>query len=199
MSGYLTSNHAAVTGDHWLRRYYAVRAAFSVVWVLAALTAGMSSPLIATALLLVYPMWDALANLVDAQRNGGLRSNPTQSLNAGASTVTAVAVGIALAHDMHAVLGVFGVWAVLSGLLQLATAVRRRRIARGQWLMIISGVQSAAAGAAFLTEAASSAVPSVADIAPYAAFGAFYFAISAVWLFARAVRHKRHESRLMHQ
>ena len=57
--------------------------------------------------------------------------------------------------------------------------------------MIIRGAQSAAAGAMFLWQASTPATPSVADIAPYAAFGAFYFLVSAGWLIVSAARRRR--------
>jgi uncharacterized membrane protein HdeD (DUF308 family) len=86
---------------------------------------------------------------------------------------------------------VFGVWATLSGLLQLATGIRRRKGVGAQWPMILSGAQSALVGAMFLRQAAGPEVPSVVDIAPYAAFGAFYFLVSALWLVASDVRRRR--------
>jgi uncharacterized membrane protein HdeD (DUF308 family) len=178
-------------GNKWLKSYYFARAAFSVVWVAAAFALADSTPTIVGALLLIYPAWDAAANLVDAQRNGGLKRNPTQALNAVASGVTTGAVAIALSMGMHAVLGVFGVWATLSGLLQLATGIRRRKGAGAQWPMILSGAQSALVGAMFLKQAASPEVPTIAAIAPYAAFGAFYFLVSALWLVALDVRRRR--------
>jgi hypothetical protein len=93
---------------------------------------------------------------------------------------------MALPRGFHPVLGVIGVWAALAGLLQLATGVRRWRSAAAQWPMILSGAQSALAGAHFLQKAAdASTSPGVADVAPYAAFGALYFAISAIVLVAR--------------
>ncbi len=166
----------------WLARYYAVRGGFSLAWVAAALTVGPMSPLVAGILLVGYPTWDAVANIADAQRAGGLRRNPTQAVNALVSAVTALAVGVALTQGMHVVLAVFGAWAALAGVLQLATALRRRRQAGSQWVMVLSGAQSAAAGAMFLAKAGGQATPSVADIAPYAAFGALYFLVSAGWL-----------------
>ena len=174
--------------DRWLRSYYTLRAAISLVWVAAAVTLGPKSSMIAGALLLIYPAWDAVANLVDARQNGGLRRSPTQVFNAVVSMVTTGAVAVGLAASLNAVLGVFGVWAALSGLLQLATAVGRWKHAGAQWLMIVSGVQSAAAGAMFLHEAGAAGSPGVADIAPYAAFGAFYFLVSALWLIVAAKR-----------
>jgi uncharacterized membrane protein HdeD (DUF308 family) len=181
---------SAVGGNTWLKRYYFTRAAFSIVWVGAAIGL-VHSKTAAAALLLIYPAWDAIANLVDAQRNGGLRRNPTQTFNAAVSTVTTIAVAIALTESMNAVLSVFGVWAALSGLLQLATAVRRWKSYGAQWPMIISGVQSALAGGMFLVQANAAEPPQITAIAPYAAFGAFYFLISAVWLTVSEARRRR--------
>lgn len=58
--------------------------------------------------------------------------------------------------------------------------------------MVSSEAQSAAAGAMFLRQAGGSELPGVADIAPYAAFGAFYFLASAAWLFVATAR-RRHD------
>ncbi|KUI35544.1 DUF308 domain-containing protein [Mycobacterium sp. GA-2829] len=186
------NDRSAVTGtDRWLTRYYALRGAVSLVWVAAAVTIGTMSTPVAAVLLLIYPAWDALANTVDAHQNGGLRRNPTQAVNTAVSCVTTVAVAIALPASLNAVLGVFGLWAALSGLLQLATAVRRWKTVGAQWLMVVSGVQSAGAGALFLKQAGGPETPSVADIAPYAAFGAFYFLVSAAWLFVVVRRRVR--------
>jgi uncharacterized membrane protein HdeD (DUF308 family) len=177
--------------DTWLQRYYFTRAGFSIVWVGAALGLADGATAVVAALLLIYPAWDAVANVVDAQRNGGLRRNPTQAFNAAVSTVTTIAVAIALTHGMNAVLGVFGVWAALSGLLQLATAARRWKSHGGQWPMILSGAQSTAAGGMFLVQASSAEIPQISTIAPYAGFGAFYFLVSAIWLTVKSARRQR--------
>ncbi|MBB5712907.1 hypothetical protein [Sphingomonas xinjiangensis] len=66
-----------------------------------------------------------MANYLDASRSGGLANNKSQMLNFIVSVMTAVAVAATLSHGMHAVLQIFGVWAVLSGLFQLITGVRR--------------------------------------------------------------------------
>lgn len=180
-----------VGGDTWLKRYYFTRAAFSVAWVGAAFSFGDGPTAVVAALLLIYPAWDAVANLVDAQRNGGLRRNRTQAFNTAVSLMTTVAVAIALTHSMNAVLGVFGVWAALSGILQLATGVRRWKSVGAQWPMILSGAQSACAGAMFLITSTAPESPHITAIAPYAAFGAFYFLISAVWLAVSDARRRR--------
>lgn len=168
--------------DAWLRRYYFLRFGVSAIWVALALTLARHAPLFAALMLVAYPAWDAVANLVDAKRSGGLLQNRSQMLNVVVSIVTAAAVAAALAVGMNLVLAVFGVWAALAGVLQLATAVRRWRSHGAQWAMILSGAQSALAGGFMLKVASGPAVPSIADIAPYAAFGAFYFLVSAAWL-----------------
>jgi hypothetical protein len=172
--------------DHWLKSYYAVRALVSACWVALAFTIGRSHPPIAVALIVAYPLWDCLANYVDASRNGGLRANPTQMLNVIVSAIVTLAVVGTVSHGFHAVIAVIGAWATLSGILQLSTAVRRWRSADAQWPMILSGAQSALAGLFFVKQATdASTTLGIADVAPYAAFGAIYFAISALVLVLR--------------
>jgi uncharacterized membrane protein HdeD (DUF308 family) len=192
----LPKDRASTGANHWLRVYYLVRAVVSLVWVAAALTIGSKSAFVAGTLLLIYPAWDALANAVDARKNGGLRRNPTQAFNTAVSSVATVAVAFGLAASMNVVLAIFGVWATLAGLLQLATAARRWKHVGAQWAMILSGAQSAVVGVMFLWKAAGPTTPSAAaDIAPYAAFGAFYFLVSAVSLSVSGVRRRRLDSR----
>jgi hypothetical protein len=175
--------------ENWLKHYYAVRALFSTLWVALAFTVGRSQAAIAVSLVVAYPLWDCLANYADASRNGGLRANPTQLLNMIVSAVVTLGIVAALPHGYHPVIAVIGAWAALSGILQLSTAVRRWRSAAAQWPMILSGAQSTLAGAFFVKQAADASITlSVADVAPYAAFGALYFAISAVVLLLRGRR-----------
>ncbi|MDG2535696.1 DUF308 domain-containing protein [Sphingomonas sp. HITSZ_GF] len=168
-------------GSTGLRNYYLLRALVAAAWVAAAFAIGGTSWLAGAILLIAYPAWDALANLGDAARNGGLARNPSQALNVAVSTVTAAAVAATIT-DMKTVIGIFGAWAILAGLLQLATGVRRWKTYGAQWAMILSGAQSALAGGHFLSRALGSAVPDVRVVAPYAAFGAFYFLLSALLL-----------------
>lgn len=171
----------APRGANSLRNYYFLRAVVGAAWVAAAFLVGRTSPAVAAVLLVAYPAWDAVANLIDARAGGGLGRNPTQALNLAVSAAVALGVAV-LAGDPHAVLALFGGWAILAGLLQLATGVRRWKTARGQWVMLLSGAQSALAGGFMLTVAFGTKTPGIADVAPYAALGAFYFLLSAVWL-----------------
>ncbi|MGY0574404.1 DUF308 domain-containing protein [Bradyrhizobium sp. RDM12] len=168
--------------EQWLKQYYVLRAAFSVAWVVAAFAVAPSSPAVAGALLVLYPASDAAANFVDALRSGGLTQNRTQALNVVVSLATTIAVIVALQTSMNWVLGVFGAWAILAGLLQLGTAIRRWKSFGAQWAMVLSGGQSALAGGFFIAQALTPAVPSIANVAGYAAVGAVYFLVSAVWL-----------------
>jgi hypothetical protein len=188
MNALATSSAGSAAGDRasrqlWLKRYYAVRALFSALWVALAFTVGKADPAIGIALAILYPAWDAVANGYDARRSGGFGATPTQSTNLVISTVVTLAVAAAATRGFHAVMMVIGAWATLAGLLQLATAIRRWGRVSAQWPMILSGAQSGLAGVFFVKQALDpSRILSVADIAPYAAFGAIYFAISAAAL-----------------
>jgi hypothetical protein len=186
-----TLNISRADQDQWLKRYYYARALFSIVWVAALLTIGTKLPAVAAVLLVAYPAWDAAANWVDATSSGGLALNRTQRINVWVSGVAALAVAFALSQGMNAVLAVFGVWAIVAGLLQLSTAVRRWKTHGAQWAMILSGAQSALAGGFFVTQSRMDAVPQPTAIAGYAGVGALYFLISAVWLTVSQMRRQR--------
>ncbi|CAG9265354.1 DUF308 domain-containing protein [Paraburkholderia unamae] len=176
--------------ESWLKRYYFSRAAFSAVWVALAFSLAQHSPVSLVVLLIVYPAWDALANYIDMLRSGGATTNRTQALNVGISVMTMIAVIAALKLGAHWVLGVFGVWAILSGLLQLGTAVRRWKRFGAQWAMILSGAQSALAGAFFIVQGGVPLSAAIGRVAGYAAVGAAYFLISALWLSVGQLRIK---------
>jgi uncharacterized membrane protein HdeD (DUF308 family) len=176
--------------ESWLKQYYFVRAGFAAIWVIAALTIGQHSASASAALLICYPAWDALCNFVDSKRSGGLATNRTQLLNFIASLAVALALAVAL-PDMNKVLGIFGAWAIMSGLLQLGTGLRRWKAYGAQWAMILSGAQSALAGGFFIHQAGMPAAPTIATVAGYAGFGAFYFLVSALSLCVVAWRRQR--------
>jgi uncharacterized membrane protein HdeD (DUF308 family) len=174
----------------WLRSYYFVRALFSIAWIVAAVL-SKGQPAIMALLLVIYPAWDAIANVADARANGGLAANRSQMLNVVASTVMTAVVLIAVMQSNYAVLAVFGLWAILSGLLQLYTGVRRWRSYGAQWVMILSGAQSTLAGGFMISRSVADTMPTILDIAPYVGFGAFYFLLSALWLTVSAYRSGR--------
>lgn len=184
MPGQMNYQSRARSSNAWLKSYYFLRFAISAGWVAVAFTVAKNSPPLAAVMLVAYPAWDALANCIDAQRTGGLGRNKSQLLNFVVSIVATIAVAIALGHSMNAVLAVYGVWAVVSGVFQLLTAVRRWKTNGAQWAMILSGAQSALAGLFFVRMAGGTEAIGIVNVAPYAAFGAFYFLVSAMWLSA---------------
>jgi uncharacterized membrane protein HdeD (DUF308 family) len=188
MSTQTLDHYAAQSTSGWLKRYYFARFAFSAAWVAVAFGVAKNAPLLAAVMLVGYPAWDAIANLVDAQRNGGLGRNKTQLLNVVVSTITAIAVAVALGDSMNSVLVVFGIWAGFAGIFQLATAVRRWKVSGAQWAMILSGAQSALAGFLFVKMAGGTGPVGITTVAPYAAFGAFYFLVAAIWLMVSDAR-----------
>ena len=182
MSAQMSVQNRVQSSNGWLKSYYYLRFAVSAAWVAVAFAVAKNVPPLAAVMLVAYPAWDALANYVDARRTGGLGSNKSQLLNVVGSIVATIAVAIALGRSMNAVLAVYGVWAVFSGIFQLVTALRRWKTNGAQWAMILSGAQSALAGLFFVSMAGGTEAIGIVNVAPYAAFGAFYFLVSAVWL-----------------
>lgn len=177
-----TNSRLAESITKWLKGYYFTRFAFSAIWVAVAFTVAKRVPPLAAVMLVAYPAWDAIANFIDAQRSGGIARNRSQQLNFIVSIITALAVAIALGDSMNSMLFVFGIWAGFAGIFQLATAVGRWKSYGAQWAMVLSGAQSALAGVFMVKMAQGPAPVGIANVAPYAAFGAFYFLVSAVWL-----------------
>ncbi|TIO76817.1 MAG: DUF308 domain-containing protein [Mesorhizobium sp.] len=190
MSAQMNDQSRALSSNAWLKSYYFLRFTVSAAWVALAFTVAKDSPPLAAVMLIAYPAWDALANYLDAQRSGGLGRNKSQLLNVVVSVITAIAVAVALGRGMNAVLAVYGVWAAFSGVFQLLTAARRWKTNGAQWAMILSGAQSALAGLFFVKMAGGMEAIGIANVAPYAAFGAFYFLVSAVWLSVSDARRK---------
>jgi len=170
-----------------LRNFYFLRAGVAFAWIAAVLLSSPGPAALAGTLMVLYPTWDALANVMDARRSGGLRANPGQTFNALASAVTAVAMAIAFAlHGNAGGVLVFGAWALFAGLFQFAVGIRRRKLG-GQVFMMISGAQSALAGVFFVVQSFGTA-PTLAQLAPYAGFGGLYFLLSGLWLSFRKPR-----------
>ena len=178
-----------------LRRLYAVRSGFALVWaVLVFATASGLGPLTAV-LLVLYPAFDVAAAVVDARSSRRTAADGSGHgavaglyVNIAISTLAAVGLVVVLAagSGIPGVLRVWGVWAVVAGLVQLVVAVRRRRLG-GQWAMIASGAISVLAGTSFVLMA-SNAGASLATVAAYALLGGFFFLVSALRL-TRTTRH----------
>ncbi|MGW2940372.1 DUF308 domain-containing protein [Streptomyces sp. NPDC001226] len=191
-----TTSTAATTTPSGLRSLYLIRVAFSLIWVALVLTTSASlvstdSPsVIAAVLLIVYPLWDAVATLLERRLAGAGSTNRVSTVNMGLGVAATAGMVIAVFSTIGTVLLVFGLWALLSGAIQLVVAIRRRRTVGAQWPMVISGGQSVLAGATVAATSAS-ATSSLSTVAGYSAFGAFWFLVSVIALSVRTRREKR--------
>ena len=163
-----------------LRRLYFVRFAFAIVWASVMFTMKDSITSAGAVLLVLYPLFDVGAAVVDARSSRTTESPVLLYVNMAVSLIAAVGVGIACASGIPAVLRVWGAWAIVSGLVQLIVAVPRRRLG-GQWPMIISGAISALAGASFIASAGADD-PALTNAIGYAVPGGIFFLISALRL-----------------
>ena len=168
----------AVETARSLRKLYFTRAAFSVIWVILVALFAKTSMGIASVLLIIYPAWDVVGTFLDIRANHNSPSKTPQYVNAVISTITTVAVGIALQQGVPEALIVFGAWAIGTGLIQLILGLRRRKFLGGQWPMIISGGQSVLGGISFIV-LAHDPTKGISSLGGYAAFGAFYYLLAA--------------------
>ncbi|TDD45728.1 hypothetical protein E1263_38085 [Kribbella antibiotica] len=160
-----------------LRRLYFGRFGFAIVWAVLVFTTKAQLGPAGVALLVLYPLVDVAAAVIDSRSSG---RNRGLYLNIAISLAAAVGIAIAGASGVPAVLRVWGAWAVLSGLVQLIVGAGRRRLG-GQWPMIVSGGISVLAGLSFIV-GASAADPSLTNIAGYAVLGGIFFLVSAIRL-----------------
>jgi uncharacterized membrane protein HdeD (DUF308 family) len=176
-----------------LRSLSLIRLAFSVIWV-ALILAGSTpfdaaeKPAAFTAVLLVlYPLWDAAATFIARRIDGAGSPRRIGTVNIVLGLAATVAMIVAVASSFGAALLVFGLWALLSGALQLTVALQRRRTVGAQWPQMVSGGLSVFAGAS-MAAMSFSGTHSLVLVAGYSAFGAFWFLVSAVALTIRGRR-----------
>jgi uncharacterized membrane protein HdeD (DUF308 family) len=181
MSDITTSAPASGSVGPALRRLYFVRFAIAIVWAIALFaTATHASPLL-TVLLIVYPLVDAVSVIVQIRSEGPKQSpRVAEGINVALSVLAAIGLGIASSFSISAALVVWGIWAIVAGILQLVTAVLRLRTG-GQVPLIVSGAISVLAGFGFLFQGIGGA-SSATGPAGYAVLGGIFFLISAIRL-----------------
>jgi uncharacterized membrane protein HdeD (DUF308 family) len=163
-----------------LRTLYFIRFAFAIVWAGLLFIVGNGGGVVLTLLLIVYPLFDAAAVLWQIRSEGRPQaSRLPEWINVAVSVIAAIALGLVSATSISDVLLVWGIWAVVSGAVQLIAALLRRRLG-GQVPQIISGAISVVAGVGFA--ASSAGASSAIGIGGYAAFGGILFLISAIRL-----------------
>ena len=169
-----------------LRTLYLTRFGFAITWAVLLLvsssalgTASTPGPLTAV-LLVIYPLFDLAAAVVD-RRSSHPTTTPSTLLvvNMVLSLLAAIGLVLAVRTGMSSVLIVWGTWALAAGAVQLVVGLRRRALG-GQWAMIASGGMSVLAGAGFIAQSAGSS--SVAGLAGYAVLGGIFFLVSALRL-----------------
>ena len=169
---------------------FLTRGLVAIAWAVAfAAVAGSLTgdvTLAAGILLVLYPVIDVVASLFDARTAQG----PARRLllaDTAASTVAAVALGIAATGTVANVFAVFGVWAAVAGAAQLVTALRRRALYGKQIPMLLAGGVSVLLGVVFIVGSAAGS-PGLGMLAVYAATGGIDFVIQAGLLARR--RHR---------
>ena len=170
-----------------LRNLYLSRVVFSAAWVALVSLAGSSThsadtvSILAGLLLVVYPMFDAVATVVDLRADTTAKPRLAQHVNAATSTAAAVTVAVGASVSLATAMDTFAVWAIISGAIQLAVGARRVGELAGQWPMIISGAGSIFAGTTFIdwNRSPTSALHSLAQ---YSIGGAIWYLLTALWL-----------------
>ena len=166
------------------RRLSLGRAVLTILWAAGLAIAGAYLTTGSELLLVAYPVIDIAASLIDARSPRRPASESAQRLllvNAALSTGAVIALAITVASDTSTVLHVFGAWAAVSGLIQLAVVTRRRAQLGRQTAMLISGTLSTIAGVSFNVIATGSD-PKLTILAGYAGLGAILYIVSAVRL-----------------
>jgi hypothetical protein len=166
-----------------LRNLYYARFGFAVAWAGLMLAAAARLTPVSVALLVLYPLFDVAAAVIDARTSGTARPRAPLYLNMALSLLTAVGLAVAVTSGIPDVLRVWGVWAITAGIVQLIVAILRYRLG-GQWAMILSGGISTLAGASFVAGAGAPNA-SLTPLAGYATLGGIFFLISAVRLHRR--------------
>lgn len=164
-----------------LRRIYFIRFAFALVWAALVFTVGSSAGPLQTVLLVLYPLVDAGAVLLQIRAEGDSRGpRPAELINVVLSVLAAIALGWASTVSTPAVLLAWGAWAIVSGLTQLFAAILRRK-SGGQVPLMISGGISVLAGGAFAAQGLQGG-GALAGVGGYAVLGGIFFLIAAIRL-----------------
>jgi uncharacterized membrane protein HdeD (DUF308 family) len=172
-----------------LRRLYFIRFGFAIVWAGLMFVVGSSIGPLSATLIVLYPLFDVAAAIVDARASRASGSALGLYVNIAISSLTAIGLvvavtsgvsAVAITSRVSAVLQVWGVWAVVAGIVQLIVALRRRKLG-GQWAMIASGGISVLAGTSFFLQASSEGA-TLSSVAGYAVLGGIFFLVSALRL-----------------
>jgi uncharacterized membrane protein HdeD (DUF308 family) len=172
----------STTQSH-LRNLYFTRTVVQLSWAAIILMNAITHPQLAAGLLIFYPLWDVACTVYDLRSSSRFTSTPptAQYVNAVLGILAATGIAFTVYNSPQQAVEVFGAWAVVAGLAQLAVGIARRKQMGGQWAMILSGLQSTAAGVAFILGALHG-TKHIKDLGGYAILGGVYFLIAGVLL-----------------
>jgi uncharacterized membrane protein HdeD (DUF308 family) len=182
-------NTASPAAGNFLRNLYFSRTVVQIVWAAVVIATAPASPAISVLLVVLYPLWDVICTVRDLRSNPQQTSRGLQIVNAVLGVAAAAGAGIFGNMQLRYAVAAFGVWALAAGLLQLGVGIARRKALKGQWAMMLSGAQSAAAGTAFLLGGLQGKVQ-VKDLGGYAVFGAVYFLVAGLLLHRKSLTEK---------
>ncbi len=162
---------------HSLRNLYFTRTAVQLLWAGTVLATAASNPALAAGLLVLYPLWDVACTVYDLRSSARSTSPTARYVNVALGTLAALGIAVTAFKSPQQAVVTFGAWAFAAGIAQLAIGISRRKQMGGQWAMILSGVQSAAAGVAFILGGLHDKTH-IKDLGGYAIFGGVYFLIA---------------------
>jgi uncharacterized membrane protein HdeD (DUF308 family) len=168
---------------HSLRNLYFTRTVVQLLWAGIVLAEAVSHPALAAGFLIFYPLWDVACTMYDLRASTRSISGPptAQYVNVVLGILAAIGISLTVFKSPQQAVVTFGAWACAAGLAQLAVGISRRKVLGGQWAMILSGLQSTAAGLTFIVGALHGKTH-VKDLGGYAIFGGVYFLVAGFLL-----------------
>lgn len=163
-----------------LRNLYFVRFGFAIVWAILLMPIAKSINPGVVALVIIYPLFDVAAAIIDYRSSGSSRPRAPLYINMALSLLTAIGLAVVVGSGIPDVLRVWGGWAITAGIVQLIVAVLRWRLG-GQFAVILSGGISVLAGIGFVVMAGGSN-PALTGVGGYAILGGIFFLVSAIRL-----------------
>ncbi len=172
-----------------LRSLYFTRTVVQLLWAGVVLAEAVSRPALAAGLLILYPLWDVACTVYDLRASRRAVAGPpiAQYVNVALGTLAAIGIALTVFKSAQQAIVIFGVWALAAGLAQLAVGITRTNQMGGQWAMMLSGLQSTAAGSVFILGGLHGKTQ-IKDLGGYAILGGLYFLIAGFLLHRRLSR-----------
>jgi uncharacterized membrane protein HdeD (DUF308 family) len=155
----------------WARNWWALvlRGLAAVLFGVLTLIAPGISLIALIALFAVYAFADGIFNIVGAIRGAKERERWGLLLVEGLVSVAVGAMALIWPGvTALALLYLIAAWAVVTGVLELAAAIRLRKEIKGEWLLALAGIASLAFGVLLMIYPGAGALAVLAWIAAYA-------------------------------